>query len=196
MPNGKIFMVAGPDLQSRTLDVSTQTWSVLGAASISTGTAAMYRPGKVIATGGGTGNNDPVQAGTAVIDMNQSSPAWRQTAPMAYLRFQHNLVLLPDGKVLAIGGATEYSLVSTSGVLAAEMWDPDTGTWTMMASMHHPHLYHSTALLLPNGRVLAAGGGRAAPANDYLTAEIYSPPTCSRVRVPPLPALPLPLATA
>ncbi len=45
-----------------------------------------------------------------------------------------------------------------------------------MAAMQQLRMYHSTAILLPDGRVLIAGGGRTAPAVDYLTAQIYSPP--------------------
>jgi hypothetical protein len=175
-PDGRVFVGAGEDSVSRTLDVGTQTWSVIGTSPAPTGTYAMYRAGKVMATGGGTGFVDPIQRVTAVIDLNQATPTWRQTSPMAYPRVQHNLVLLPDGKVLAIGGSTVMSLTSTTGTLPAEMWDPATETWTTMAAMNNLRLYHSVALLLPDGRVLAAGGGRISPAKDYLTAEIYSPP--------------------
>src|SRR5262249_35959448 len=118
VPNGKIFMVAGPDGKSRTLDVGTQTWATIGSAPAPFGTSTMDRPGKMISgVGDSVGGGDPIQSATAVIDMNQSSPTWRQTAPMAYARDQHNLVLLPDGKVLAVGGSTLSSLTSTSGVL-------------------------------------------------------------------------------
>src|SRR5262245_60865667 len=176
-PNGKVFVVSDANFQSRTLDVATQNWTVLASStSVSSGTNAMYRPGRIIATGGGTNNADPVIRGTAVIDLNQPTPTWRQTSSMAYPRFQHNLVLLPDGKVLAVGGANVSSLIATTGQLPAEMWDPASESWTTMASMHDLRMYHSVALLLPDGRVLVAGGGRVSPARDYLTAEIYSPP--------------------
>jgi Domain of unknown function (DUF1929) len=58
------------------------------------------------------------------------------------------------------------------------LWSPITETWTTLASMTVPRLYHSNALLLPDGRVLIAGGGRfgGGDQDDQLNAEIYSPP--------------------
>jgi hypothetical protein len=62
---------------------------------------------------------------------------------MAFPRYEHTLVVLPDGKVLAVGGATTLSQTSTDGTLAAELWDPNTETWTTMAAMRDPRTYHS-----------------------------------------------------
>ena len=177
-PNGQVFVTHGSDQQSRYLDVGSQTWTTLSTTVPSWGTAAMYRPGKVMLAAGGSppNNSDPAVSTTSVIDLNQPSPAWRMTAPMAYARAQHNLVLLPDGHVLAVGGAAEVSLISTNGVLPAELWDPTAETWTTMAALQDPRMYHSIALLLPDGRVLSAGGGRNLPAVDYPTAQVFSPP--------------------
>jgi hypothetical protein len=178
LPNGKLFMVAGdPDLRSRTLDLASQTWTLVGQSPVPSGTSAMYRPGKILVAGGGTGNSDPVQAGTAVIDMTQPTPAWRATAPMQFARTQHNLVILPDGKILAVGGSDMVSLNSITGILPTETWDPQTEAWMPSAGLQQLRMYHSIALLLPDGRVLSAGGGRVgAPVVDYLSAQIYSPP--------------------
>src|SRR6185369_1773237 len=66
-----------------------------------------------------------------------------------------------------------------NAIKPAELWSPNTQTWQTMASMAKPRLYHSTALLLPDARVLVAGGGRfdnQAASTDQLNAEIYSPP--------------------
>jgi hypothetical protein len=62
-------------------------------------------------------------------------------------------------------------------VAEAEIWNPQTGLWATMAGNQRPRMYHSTALLLPDGRVISAGGGRGGGAvNNYSDAEIFSPP--------------------
>ena len=99
--------------------------------------------------------------------MTAATPAWTEAAPMKYRRAYHTLTVLPDGKVLATGGQNATDGVDeTTGVLPAEMWDPDTDTWTTMASSRRPRLYHSSAVLLPDGRVLLAGGGAYGLANE------------------------------
>ncbi len=93
---------------------------------------------------------------------------------MAGARKLHNATLLADGKVLVTGGSRgkeDPNSVSTNPAYTAEMWDPATGTWSTMASFTVFRGYHSTALLLPDGRVLSAGGELGGP-----SAEIYSPP--------------------
>lgn len=99
---------------------------------------------------------------------------------MNFARSYHTMVLLPDGNVLVTnGGQTTNSVGLDTAVFQAEMWSPATQQFSRLASMVTPRLYHSSALLLPDGRVLVAGGGRTtggtAP-TDQLSAEIYSPP--------------------
>src|SRR5213078_2343655 len=78
---------------------------------------------------------------------------------------------LPDGKVLVTGGTSGPGVNNTATpVFAAEMRDPATESWTTMASAQAPRLYHSAALLLPDGRVLTTGG------DDITQVELYSPP--------------------
>jgi len=65
-------------------------------------------------------------------------------------------------------------------VLPAELWNPASpGTWKKLAGMTRPRVYHSTAALLPDGRVLIAGSGRPKAQSggvDEWNAEIFSPP--------------------
>lgn len=57
---------------------------------------------------------------------------------------------------------------------AAAIWDPATGQWTLGASAVKPRLYHSIALLLPDGSVLTGAGGAPGPVKN-LNAEMYYP---------------------
>jgi hypothetical protein len=177
-PDGRV-LYAAPLPTTRLLDtIGTGAWAVLGNSNFGTrdyGSSVMYEPGKVLIVGGG----DPPTATAEVIDLI-GDPVWRFTQPMAFARRQMNATLLADGKVLVTGGTSSRGFNKVAGaVLPAELWDPATGTWTVLASMRVPRLYHSTAVLLPDGRVLSAGGGGPpAPDGDvdHPDAEIFSPP--------------------
>jgi hypothetical protein len=101
---------------------------------------------------------------------------------MVYPRSFFNLVTLPDDSVLAVGGETDKNGGNIgNAVYAAELWSPQTHAWTTMASMHTPREYHSTALLLPDGRVVVSGmGADFGNVTDEKTAEFYSPPYLSK----------------
>lgn len=82
--------------------------------------------------------------------------------------------LLGNGKVLFAGGGPGSS--SSAGALAsAELYDPATGTWSATGSMNAPRA-GQTSTLLPNGKVLVAGG--ANNSNGVLaSAELFDPTT-------------------
>jgi len=75
-------------------------------------------------------------------------------------------------------------------VFEAEIWSPATEQWQTMAAMKTPRLYHGSALLLPDGRVLVAGSGRLNGAIDQENAEIFSPPYLFRGARPTITAAP------
>jgi len=182
LPDGRVLAASAnrSAMASVALDLATQTWNVVDPAVLDGGSSAMYAPGKIIKSGLGRDPDlpgVPSVATTYLLDMNQSAPAWRQTSSMAFPRTEHNLTMLPDGTVLVIGGSRNSDVGDTpAAVLEAEAWSPSTENWTVLAPMRTPRMYHSTALLLPDGRVLVAGGGRDFPEVDQLSAEIYSPP--------------------
>jgi len=96
---------------------------------------------------------------------------------MASARRQLNATVLADGTVMVNGGTSITGFTEEAGaVFAAERWNPTTGTWSTMASQQVIRVYHSTAVLLPDGRVLSAGSGEGSNATAQLTAEIFSPP--------------------
>jgi PKD repeat protein len=176
-PDGRIFN-AGPDKTTRYLNPSgdgewTTHGSTISGVFRDYGTAVTYEPGKVLIIGGG----DPPVNSAETIDLNVGG-AWKATGSMQHARRQFNASVLADGKVLVTGGTNAAGFNTESGsLLAPEMWDPATGGWTTLASMTIPRTYHSTAVLLPDARVLVAGGGRCGECSaNHLDAQIFSPP--------------------
>lgn len=183
LPNGKFFTMSGESGNSRLLDLSTFSYTpaIAEPSPVRHGSPVMYRPGKLLVTGGGHGTASETTA--VVADLTSPTPTWRTVAPMAYGRTFHTLQVLPDGNVLVVGGSDRADVdsgdqITSPGVgqLAAEQWNPDSETWTTLAAEHDERGYHSTATLLLDGRVLVAGGGRSGQMNDYFSAEVFSPP--------------------
>jgi hypothetical protein len=119
-----------------------------------------------------------------ILDTKTSPPTWTRIANMTHPRINLSAVLLPDGKVLVLGGHNRYKWDRTSiPSNQAEIYDPVHDSWTLVASMHESRTYHSAALLLPDGRVLVAGGvdpTRTEPivggTLNQKTMEFYQPP--------------------
>jgi hypothetical protein len=174
-PNGKLFY-AGEQQTTRYLTVTgTGKWSTVGNRLYGTrdyGAAVMYEPGKILYVGGGRTTNT-----AEIIDLNKSPAAWSWTNPMEFQRRHLNATLLPTGDVLVTGGVsgTGFSDIST-GVRAAELWNPATGAWRTLASSAINRGYHAASILLPDGRVLHSGGGDGSSQPNQRNAEIFSPP--------------------
>ena len=119
---------------------------------------------------------------TLVFDEANAAAGWKPGPTLKVGRAHHNTVLLPDGSMTAVGGG----FGSRNGDLHAsdathkqvELYDPTTSTWRLGPSQAHQRAYHSTALLLPDGRVLSAGddGPGAGGGNMSDVFEIYEPP--------------------
>jgi len=176
-----------------------------------------FAPGRVVYIGGGSDTNVKAPTrDVEVTDLRTGTPWWRDGAPLSTPRRQHNATVLPDGTVLVTGGTRgpgDPALESSPGfndlragqpVHHAEVWDPGVdpgpfpepadssvlppvGTWTELAAEDEDRCYHSTAVLLPDGRVLSAGGGEYrpfngvgnppnAPVDSHRTGQVFSPP--------------------
>ena len=169
-PDGTVAVTGASEVTSalRIYDPATQTWTTSDPNVVDGGSAAMYDTGKVIKAGSATDSGQPPNPSAATAyttDLGQATPTWTQTGSMAYPRSFLNLTPLPDGTVLATGGETTRDGSNlNNGVLPAEDWNPGTGRWTTWASMAVPRLYHSFAMLMPDGRVFVAGTGDDASA--------------------------------
>ena len=119
-------------------------------------TAALLRDGKVLVAGGivaGDSSRDDQVPSSELYD--PVSGTWTATGAMATDRFGHTATLLADGKVLVAAG---YQADVPKGPYA-EIYDPISGTWTAAGNMITPTpRADSTATLLPDGKVLVAGG--------------------------------------
>lgn len=89
---------------------------------------------------------------------------------MVHPRSSHTATLLPDGRVLIVGG---WAKEGTAPIAEAEMFDPATGTFQPVGTLR------GGAVLLPDGRVLTVGGGDG-PRNPTAEVEMFDPATGTR----------------
>lgn len=180
LPDGNVFY-SGSTQSSHLFSPVTQTWTLNVAHTIfqkdrTYGSSVLlplrpeagYLP-KVMIMGGAS----PATATAEIIDLSVPTPAWRNTVPMSAPRIQLNAVILPTGKVLALGGSSINENPSTAS-LAADLFDPVTETWAPAGIASYPRLYHSVALLLPDATVWVAGGNPVRGSYEE-HMEIYSP---------------------
>jgi hypothetical protein len=180
LPTGKVFY-SGAQTTSKLFDPSTNTWNTSVAGTNYSGTRTYgtsvllpLKPGnnydpKVIIMGGG----NPATYTTEIIDMGASTPAWQYGPNMSQARIEMNAVILPNGKVLAVGGSVNDEDTSTAS-LNADLYDPLSNTFSSAGANAYPRLYHSVALLLPNATVWLAGGNPSR--GTYVQQmEIYKP---------------------
>ena len=179
LPNGMVLLVGGADKktvlsQSELYDPVSETWTNTGVLinDRADHTATLLANGKVLVTGGIGLTN--VLSSAEIYD--PATGDWTLTGSMVHGRYRHTATLLANGKVLVAGGA-DGALALYHGVplSSAELYDPATGTWTETNPLNTRRDSH-TATLLPNGKVLVAGG---AIDTEYYTslasAELYDP---------------------
>jgi hypothetical protein len=197
LPSGSVVLSA-PDNKTYEFSPSTNTWSYVATNNFGLRYYAPHvlLPGmqKVLVAGGTLTEGPPGGPATntaEIIDFSLGTPAWSYTGSMTYARENATLVLLADGTVLAVGGGGGAG-VFLNPVLTPELYNPNTGEWTVMAPQIVPRAYHSTAALLPDGRVISAGtNDRGSMQQTY---EIFSPPYLYKGARPTISATPPPLA--
>ena len=106
------------------------------------------------------------------------APVGDDTGKLNTARYQHTATLLADGRVLVVGGLDKregYDADRFYTTATAELYDPKSGTWAVTGSLHDARFQH-TATLLPNGKVLVAGGNTVFNV-AIASAELYDPAT-------------------
>jgi hypothetical protein len=168
LPEGEV-LVAGGWIRRRTYTATAEvidprSGTVRRAADMPVAAdaldAATLADGRVLVAGGQTAPGVATRAATVY---DPGSDTWSPVGPMLTARFKHALVPLPDGRVLVIGGTTD----DTTLLATTEVFDPDTGRFDPGPTLTEPR-YKLTggALVLPDGRVVVAGGGRSVEVID------------------------------
>jgi hypothetical protein len=182
LPNGQVFY-SGSSRTAALFDPATHLWTQNVATTNyggdrTYGTSVLlpllpqnnYDPKVMIMGGGGTSTMT-----TEIIDLGAPNPAWSWGPDMSQPRIQMNAVILPSGKVLAMGGSYKDENAGTAS-LNADLYDPDANAFVPdgAGANAFPRLYHSVALLLPDATVWLAGGNPVRGSYDQ-HMEIYQP---------------------
>ena len=119
------------------------------------------------------GGNNPATATTEIIDLGATPLKWKSGPNMSQARIEMNAVILPTGKILALGGSVNDEDTGSLS-LNADLYDPATNTFSSAGANAYPRLYHSVALLLPDATVWLAGGNPTRGSYEP-HMEIYKP---------------------
>ncbi|WP_158620000.1 Kelch repeat-containing protein [Corallococcus sicarius] len=181
LKNGRVLAVGGmgptpvyPFIYSLSTaeiyDPATGTWSLTGSMAhdpifLTPGrrshAAAILPSGKVLVAGGYSSDGffgfGPIVANAEVYDPETGT--WSPTGSMSAGRYEHDLAILPSGKVLVAGGKMSISDGYVPTPEKVELYDPVTGLWSTVGTLTNAR-FDSTATVLASGRVLIAGGYR------------------------------------
>ncbi|MGB0866641.1 MAG: galactose oxidase-like domain-containing protein, partial [Granulosicoccaceae bacterium] len=168
---GKVFIT-----RNGSHDVWRMSWTGKGSIEKNVSTrgevfsqqypSVVYRPGKVLTLTKGKG--------AKILDIRGNNATISSTSALGVQRLFSDATVLSDGRVLVTGGSSIRQDLA-SAHYKAQIWSPGNGKWRDLASASKARLYHSTALLLPNGAVLVTGGGPPGPVVN-MNAEIFYPP--------------------
>ncbi len=181
LPNGKVLVAGGyswvPLASAELYDPETGVFTPTGLMGTARQVprATLLPNGKVLISGGYVDDAGWTFIASAEL-YDPATGTFTPTGSMSTARAHHTATLLPNGKVLVAGGwgyDVGYGYISFA---TSEIYDPATGVFTPTGSMAAVRAFH-TATLLPNGRVLMAGGADYFASAATAGAEIYDPET-------------------
>ncbi|MEI9962917.1 MAG: kelch repeat-containing protein [Limisphaerales bacterium] len=184
LPNGHV-LIAGGGVGGETSAIlspafasaeeyvpATGVWTQVGAMNSARNlhTATLLPNGQVLVSGGWNGVNTNTFINPALATAELYNPAtgtWTATGPLNAARAAATATLLTDGRVLVTGGAADSGFLSSTNLDGAEIYNPASGTWTTINSLHVARS-GAAATLLNDGLVLVAGG-----ADSLSSAELF-----------------------
>ncbi|MCL7489434.1 MAG: hypothetical protein M8357_14810 [Desulfobulbaceae bacterium] len=190
LPNGLVLVAGGMELTgtlatplagAELYNPATNKWTSAGNLSAARlfHSATLLPNGLVLVAGG-----EFIPGTLASAELyDPATNSWSSAGTMIDSRSSHSATLLSNGRVLVAGGIHEYGNSGSSYTLAgAELYDPATNSWSAADSLVTAR-YGQSATLLPDGRVLVAGGGQrissyeGGRATSLASAELYDSET-------------------
>jgi hypothetical protein len=169
LTDGRVLVAGGPDNTTEIYDPASGAWTITGNLNVRRSfspAAVLLKNGKVLIAGGFASDVGDTTTSAEIYD--PAVGTWTVTGSMHVPRYRHTLTRLQDGRVLVVGGTyDDFFGYRTNG---AELYDPETGTWTMIASLPNGLDGH-TATLLPSGKVLISGGDGKLFADRFVSGK-------------------------
>jgi hypothetical protein len=176
LTDGRVLVVGGlgPDFNylasAELYDPQTGRFTATGAMSIARTAHAAVRlaDGRVLVSGGHRGRRTAMSVHASADVFDPATGQFTRVGDMRVRRHKHDLVLLPDGRVLVTAGSDERD--ADGKYTSTELFDPRTGRFEAGPTLQRGRFKHiGSSVTLANGKVLIAGG---AP-----QAEVYDPQT-------------------
>ncbi|MGQ0761200.1 MAG: Kelch repeat-containing protein [Acidobacteriota bacterium] len=176
MRNGKILLAGGVGVgwtflaDAELYDPAANTFAATGSmlAARESHTATLLSSGKVLITGGHKGRRAQMTIYSSAEMYDPATGKFSAGGDMTRIRHKHEAVLLTDGRVLIVGGADHRD--GDPAYTSVEAYDPTTGRFAVIGDMKSPrYKLQGTVVLLPDGKVLIAGGANR--------AEVFDPAT-------------------
>jgi MYXO-CTERM domain-containing protein len=174
LADGKVLVTGGTNgviglSSAEVYDPSTRKWKLLSPMHTVrvAHTATLLQDGRVLVAGG-LGAEAWEQSSTEIYD--PGSNTWTFAGPMSVGRSYHTATRLPDGRVL-LWGSDGTAVFPTSNI-PFDLYNPTTNACTALL-ISEPTRQRHTATLLPDGKVLIAGGEIAGTVLD--SAQIFDP---------------------
>jgi Galactose oxidase, central domain len=182
LPNGQVLVIGGRDYGEGPLpptaelyDPLTGTWTPTGTPSTprSGASATLLQSGKVLVAGG-VDNAYQVLGSAELYD--PETGIWSATGSLPIASYSHTATRLQDGSVLVARGSNDVDLTET--LPTAQLYDPVSGEWSVVSYTLWGSILHSSTLL-PNGKVLIAGGSAGGIGGNLVlaVAELFDPAT-------------------
>ncbi len=177
--NGKVLLAGGVGTgwtflaDAEIYDPEKDTFTATGGMTNQreSHTATLLNDGKVLITGGHKGRRADITIYTSAEIYDPANGTFGPAGNLTVKRHKHDATRLADGRVLIIGGSDERD--GAGAYRNAEIFDPAKKTFTPVKNnmMTARYKLQGTAILLPSGKVLIAGGADR--------AEVFDPTTNS-----------------